>query len=150
MGERRIINQRFEISAVSSNGKRVRDLIEKFCQEAGLTPSETEGLQLAVSEAFNNAVEHGLEFNETETVVLVLESRPTKVVIQIEDRGKGIDFKKISWQGPKINLGERGRGFQIIHAFIDGIQVERLEPTGTRLTLVHWKNHSQETSCLRS
>lgn len=132
------LTERHEIPAIAENGRIVRDLVEKFCAGLGLSGDLMEGLQLAACEAFNNAAEHGLGFNGAEPVTISLKAENGKLTIEIEDRGAGIDFKRLSYFGSMLNLSERGRGFQIIGALLDGVQVERISPKGTRFILIKW------------
>jgi serine/threonine-protein kinase RsbW len=130
----------YQIPAALENGAIVRSLVEHFSTKTGLSESQVSNLQLAVCEAFNNAVEHGLDLDDKQTVVLRLRTSHRKLLIEIEDYGKGVDFHGFGFSGCFPQAGERGRGLQIIAALTDGIEFENLFPSGTRIILMKWLN----------
>src|SRR5262245_3463783 len=69
----------------------VRASADELGQAVGLTPERIEDLKLAVSEAVNNAIEHGnqLEINKIVEVTFSLERDMLEV--RIRDEGPGVD-----------------------------------------------------------
>jgi serine phosphatase RsbU (regulator of sigma subunit)/anti-sigma regulatory factor (Ser/Thr protein kinase) len=90
----------------------------------GLSAEERDDAVLSVSEACNNAIEHGYQ-GGAGTIRLVLEHRASELGITIEDHG--------AWRTP-IPDPERGRGIQIMRAIMHEAQVEHAAG-GTRVTL---------------
>jgi serine phosphatase RsbU (regulator of sigma subunit)/anti-sigma regulatory factor (Ser/Thr protein kinase) len=90
----------------------------------GLTADERDDAVLSVSEACNNAIEHGYR-GGAGSIGLVLEHRARELGITIEDHG--------AWRTP-IPDPERGRGIQIMRAVMHEAQVEHAAG-GTRVTL---------------
>ena len=132
------LEERHRISANLKNGAVVRSLVGDFSQKVGLSESQGSNLQLAVSEAFNNAVEHGFGLDNKQKVILRLKATSKKFLAEIEDSGRGLDFHGFGFWSCFSLSGERGRGMQIIAALIDGIELENLFPSGTRIVLTKW------------
>jgi serine phosphatase RsbU (regulator of sigma subunit)/anti-sigma regulatory factor (Ser/Thr protein kinase) len=90
----------------------------------GLDSEERDDAVLSVSEACNNAIEHGYQ-GGLGIIRLVLEHRAGELVITIEDHG--------SWRTP-VPDPERGRGLEIMRAVMHEAQIEHASG-GTRVTL---------------
>jgi serine phosphatase RsbU (regulator of sigma subunit)/anti-sigma regulatory factor (Ser/Thr protein kinase) len=97
----------------------------------GLSDEERDDAVLSVSEACNNAIEHGYQGGDTGTIHLVLEHGPRELGITIEDHG--------AWRTP-IPDPERGRGIQIMRAVMNEARIEHASG-GTRVTLMRRLAH---------
>ncbi len=91
----------------------------------GLDEDERDDAVLSVSEACNNAIEHGYR-GGAGSIRLVLDHRPGELEITIEDHG--------IWQEPNANP-DRGRGLQIMRAVMHEAKIEHAAH-GTRVVLV--------------
>jgi anti-sigma regulatory factor (Ser/Thr protein kinase) len=90
----------------------------------GLSEEEREDAVLSVSEACNNAIEHGYR-GQAGVIHLRLEHRAGELEVSIEDRG--------TWREPTLTP-ERGRGIQIMRAVMNDAKIEHATH-GTRVTL---------------
>jgi anti-sigma regulatory factor (Ser/Thr protein kinase) len=90
----------------------------------GLDAEERDDAVLSVSEAFNNAIEHGYR-DRRGTIRLVVEHRDGELEITVEDAG--------AWREP-TGAGDRGRGLAIMRALMHEARVEHAEG-GTRVLL---------------
>ena len=90
----------------------------------GLSEEEREDAVLSVSEACNNAIEHGYR-GLAGVIRLQLEHREGELAISIEDRG--------TWRDP-APTPERGRGIQIMRAVMNEATIVHAT-NGTRVTL---------------
>lgn len=111
-----------------------RKLIGESLATVGLADHpDVEHLQLAVSEAVSNAVEHAYPATHTNpavdaTVELTLKIEQDLVSIVIADRG--------SWRDPPRQPGFRGRGLTIMRAIVDFLEIHH-DGTGTKVILRH-------------
>jgi anti-sigma regulatory factor (Ser/Thr protein kinase) len=90
----------------------------------GVGAEERDDAVLSVSEACNNAIEHGYR-GCGGAIRLILEHRAGELAITVEDHG--------AWRTPRHDP-ERGRGIQIMRAVMTAAQIEHA-PAGTRVTL---------------
>lgn len=72
------------------------------------------GILVALGEAVANAVEHAYRGSAPGLVHMSLANESDDLVLTVEDFGR--------WR-PFVRREERGRGFELMHAFMDGVQV---------------------------
>lgn len=117
-----------EASALAS----VRRALRQWLGELGASPEEVHDLVLACDEAATNVLEHAygpgdglLEVEATK--------RAERVSVTVRDFG--------GWRSPRGN--ERGRGFLLMHALVDEVEVVR-SPSGTEVRLHRELGRTQE------
>ena len=72
------------------------------------------GILVALGEAVANAVEHAYRGAAPGLIRLSVSSERGQLVLTVEDFGR--------WR-PFVRREERGRGFELMHAFMDGVQI---------------------------
>jgi anti-sigma regulatory factor (Ser/Thr protein kinase) len=102
----------------------IRRRMRAWLELRGLTDDERDDTLLAVSEACNNAIEHGYPLEPGPLRVLVEHGEGT-LVIRVEDRG--------AWH-PTSPSFERGRGIPLMRAVMDTAEIEH-DGRGTRVLL---------------
>ena len=116
----------------------VRASADEVGQAIGLTPDRIEDLKLAVSEAVNNAIEHGngRQMAKLVEVVFVLDNE--KLEVRIRDEGEGterVDFGRRVVEEQNLEAGmHRGFGMYLINALVDDCEVSSSQQ-GTVMTL---------------
>ncbi len=111
----------------------------------GLSAERIEDLKLAVSEAVNNAIDHGnqREANKLVEVLFILDSE--KLEVRISDQGAGvgaIDFSRHIVEEQNLDSGmHRGFGMYLISALVDDYEV-RSSQDGTVMTLRLYRKES--------
>ncbi|GAB4432759.1 MAG: ATP-binding protein [Chloroflexi bacterium OHK40] len=104
----------------------------------GFSAARIEDLKLAISEAVNNAIDHGNRREASKLVAVVFEIDGEKLEIRISDQGSGIDRldvgrRVIDEQG--LESGQlRGFGMYLISELVDDLEVSSTH-RGTVLTL---------------
>lgn len=104
----------------------------------GFSAERVEDLKLAISEAVNNAIDHGNRREVSKLVAVVFEIDGEKLEIRISDQGDGVDRldtsrRVIDEQG--LELGKlRGFGMYLISELVDDLEVSSSH-RGTVLTL---------------
>jgi serine/threonine-protein kinase RsbW len=110
----------------------------KVGQAIGLAPERIEDLKLAVSEAVNNAIEHGNHREAAKLVEVIFVLEPDKLEVRIRDEGEGlerIDFSRRIVEDHNLESGmHRGFGMYLISALVDDCEVSSSHQ-GTTLTL---------------
>ncbi len=123
-----------EVAADPSSLPGIRRRLRGWLERRGLDASESADLVLAVSEACNNAIEHGYR-DGNGSVKLTGECERERVRITIEDHG--------SWREESPS-DERGRGLLLMRQLMDSVEVDA-GAAGTRVTLEHLMSHTQQT-----
>ena len=116
----------------------VRASAAEIGQSLGFSRERVEDLKLAVSEAVNNAIEHGnrKEAGQPVAVEFVLEADRLEIVITDGGAGAGrVDFSRRVVEEQNLDAGMlRGFGMYLISALVDDCEV-RSSHAGTVLTL---------------
>ncbi len=120
---------------------RFLNLVDAVCGEVvqGLCCGRDEANEIAISviEACTNAIEHGNRYCPEENVRLSFQCEPGRLVVSVEDRGKGFDFKSYLEHIPDpSNLQHlRGRGIFIMKNMMDALRFEVTPGSGMKVTL---------------
>jgi serine/threonine-protein kinase RsbW len=109
----------------------VRHVIGNTMQEFGVTRACRADVELAVTEACANVLDHSQAGDEYEVKVAVDERL---CQIRVIDRGHGFDFATLD--GDTDPGSERGRGVQLMKALVDNIRFESEPEAGTVVHLV--------------
>lgn len=116
----------------------VRASADEVGQAIGLTPDRIEDLKLAVSEAVNNAIEHGNGRQAAKLVEVVFVLDHEKLEVRIRDEGEGperVDFARRVVEEHNLETGmHRGFGMYLINALVDDCEVSSSQQ-GTVMTL---------------
>jgi serine/threonine-protein kinase RsbW len=116
----------------------VRASAAEIGQSLGFSRERVEDLKLAVSEAVNNAIEHGNQraAGDPVAVVFVLDNEKLEIVITDHGHGVGrIDFGRRVVEEQNLDSGMlRGFGMYLISALVDDCEVSSSQ-AGTVLTL---------------
>jgi serine/threonine-protein kinase RsbW len=112
-----------EVRAISPLVDRLKSLIEA----SQCIPGEQFGVELALREALDNAVVHGNQENPETKVHIRSRCQPgNEISIVVTDQGKGFDIEKFIGNGITSNpASERGRGIQLMKAYMDDLHFER-------------------------
>jgi serine/threonine-protein kinase RsbW len=104
----------------------------------GFSSARVEDLKLAISEAVNNAIEHGNNRDSGRLVAVVFEIDGEKLEVRISDEGEGtdkFDFSRRVIDEESLETGYlRGFGMYLISELVDDYEVNSSHQ-GTVLTL---------------
>ncbi len=104
----------------------------------GFSEARVEDLKLAISEAVNNAIDHGNRREAGKLVAVVFEIDGEKLEIRISDQGEGIerlDTSRRVVDEQSLESGQlRGFGMYLISELVDDLEVSSSH-RGTMLTL---------------
>jgi serine/threonine-protein kinase RsbW len=90
---------------------QVELLIDAVCMELNLNENFYGNVLIAVSEAVNNAIEHGNKKNQGLPILMKVCDSAESVCFVVEDKGKGFDFENLpDPTSPDNLLKEKGRG----------------------------------------
>ncbi|HNP84883.1 MAG: ATP-binding protein [Chloroflexi bacterium SZAS-1] len=116
----------------------VRASANELGQVIGLPPERIEDLKLAVSEAVNNAIDHGNQREVAKLVEVMFVLDHDKLEVRISDQGHGVeqpDFSRRIIEEQNLDSGmHRGFGLYLLSALVDDYEL-RSSQHGTVLTL---------------
>ncbi len=116
---------RYVFSALPIVAPLARAIVSRALQPLGLSHDRRFGILVAVGEAVANAIEHAYRGVPIGVISLRLERSTGQLVITVEDFGR--------WR-PFVPHEARGRGIELMHAFMDGVQI-RSSRDSTIITL---------------
>ena len=108
---------------LSSTYKSVADierLIDKVCTSVGVNEDAYGNVLIAVTEAVNNAIQHGNKENEELSIDVSVKDNQNKVCFSVKDEGVGFDFENLpDPTSPENLLKENGRGIFLMRNLAD-------------------------------
>ncbi|HHT65225.1 MAG: anti-sigma F factor [Caldicoprobacterales bacterium] len=139
---------KLEFLSRSQNEAFARVAVAAFAAQLDPTLEEIADIKTAVSEAVTNAIIHGYD-NPNEIVQIITRISDNSVMIEVIDRGKGIEDIELARQPlytSKPELERSGMGFTVMETFMDEVEVISAPGQGTKVRMVKHINHDvQET-----
>jgi serine/threonine-protein kinase RsbW len=118
----------------------VRHLCKYAMWEIGVTPECAADVQLALTEACANVVEHSTADDDYE-VHIALDGE--RCQISVIDTGHGFDSESVA-TGAADRTAENGRGISLMRALVDSIAFQSEPESGTMVHLVKRLEFSQD------
>lgn len=116
----------------------IRASADEVGRALGFSSERIEDLKLAVSEAVNNAIDHGNQRQPGKLVEVVFALDNDKLEVHVRDEGEGVDqvdFSRRVVEEQNLDAGmHRGFGLYLISALVDDCEVNSSQ-SGTTLTL---------------
>lgn len=128
---------KLEFISKSTNEAFARVAVAAFAAQLDPTIEEISDIKTAVSEAVTNCIIHGYE-NKQGIVKIVGHLRQNEIILEISDKGKGIENIEIAKEPlytTKPNLERSGMGFTIMESFMDRMEIESIVGLGTKVTM---------------
>ncbi len=108
----------------------------KVAEVLGFEEEDLHKIGMAVRECMVNAVVHGNRYNARKKVHFQVLKGMDYMRVIIRDEGEGFDFESLPDPLAEENLlRQSGRGLLLIQAFMDDLQVHRVEPKGTEVKM---------------
>ena len=103
----------------------VENLIDKVCADLGVQEDAYGNVLIAVTEAVNNAIQHGNEENSNLYVDVAVGDKETEFCFRIKDEGIGFDFNSLpDPTAPENLLKESGRGIFLMRNLADEVEFD--------------------------
>lgn len=101
----------------------VESLVGSVCEDFGVQTDAFGNVLIAVSEAVNNAIQHGNKENTDAKVYVQVATDPTHFCIQVKDEGKGFAFQDLpDPTAPENLLKDSGRGVFLMQNLADEVE----------------------------
>lgn len=124
----------------SNNESFSRATVAAFASQMDPTLEEITDIKTAISEAVTNAIIHGYE-DGLGYIEVSASIYPQKLVIEISDKGRGIDDVDKARQPlytSKPELERSGMGFTVMETFMDEVEVVSGVNQGTKVKMVKY------------
>lgn len=104
---------------------QVEVLVDKVCGELGVNEDNYGNVLIAVTEAVNNAIEHGNKKDSSMDVLVAVGDNPSEFCFNVKDHGRGFDFGNLpDPTAPENILKENGRGIFLMKNLADEVEFE--------------------------
>ena len=111
--------QKITVKSQTKEIHKVLLFIEQICDENNIYNNYYGNIVTTITEAFNNAIEHGNKFDSNKEVSISFQTKDDGLTFCIEDQGEGFNPTKIS-NPTDLNFdGESGRGLFLMGLLSD-------------------------------
>jgi serine/threonine-protein kinase RsbW len=106
---------------------RVETLVDKVCGDLGVQEDYYGNVLIAVTEAVNNAIQHGNQFKKGLVVSVAVGDKAESFCFSVRDSGIGFNFDDLPDPTAPENIEkENGRGIFLMKSLADEIEFEDL------------------------
>jgi len=114
-----------------------QEVVQKILENLKVIEDEIFWVCLAVREAIINAVKHGNNFDAGKYVDFAVDIQGEQLRIEVADQGTGFNIDDVPDPLSDENiLKPSGRGIFYIRSFMDNVDYEVVQPSGTRLVML--------------
>lgn len=106
------------------NISSVERFVEEICDYYNINDTYFGNILIALTEAFNNSLQHGNENNPEKIITIIFESKPKGLSFTIQDEGKGFDAESVPDPLDIDVETETGRGIFLMRSLSDKMIVE--------------------------
>jgi len=100
----------------------VENFIVNICEKFNIEEENFGNILIAVTEAVNNAIQHGNNLDPKKSIYVAFESTPQNLSFIIADEGKGFDFTSLPDPTEPENIEKpNGRGVFLMKHLADGV-----------------------------
>lgn len=136
---------KIQFSALSQNESFARVTVAAFVAQLDPTMDTLTEIKTVVSEAVTNAIIHGYDNNPEGMVYIEVVLEDETIHLTIRDEGIGIknlDEARQPLYTTKPELERSGMGFTIMENFMDKVEVDTKESTGTTIRMTKYLTKS--------
>lgn len=117
------MEERVTISSSTAELAKVESLIDKVCESNNFSEDNYGNVLIAVTEAVNNAIEHGNMNDQEKEVVVQCVLDGKKLKFTISDQGQGFDFENLPDPTDPENIEKpNGRGIFLMKNLADKVE----------------------------
>lgn len=125
-----VLNKKIQINSQANPESVVERAIVGVCEEMQIGEEKFGNILLAVTEAVDNAIEHGNKKNPEKNVELSYQSSPEEITFAVTDQGNGgFDFSHLTDPTKPENPENAGRGILIMKMLSDKLEFLNEEKT---------------------
>lgn len=115
--------EHIKISSTNSNIRLVEKLIDDVCQVYKVNEDSYGNILIAVTEAVNNAIQHGNQNNPDKFVKIGFASSNQHLTFNVSDEGNGFNYNALPDPTDPANLDKpNGRGIFLMRNLADSVE----------------------------
>src|SRR5688572_10562541 len=104
-------NIKIQLSSQFDQITKIEKLVEEICNEYQISKDSYGNMLVALTEAVNNAIQHGNKFDASKKINILFESKKTAFRFVISDEGTGFNYDEVPDPTAPENLEKpSGRG----------------------------------------
>lgn len=128
---------KMEFKSHPANVGMARVAVAAFASQLDFNLNDLEDLKVAVSEAVTNAIVHGYDGSQKDTVTIAASLFRHAVQVVVADTGKGIEDVYKAMEAAFTSDPERmGLGFTFMQSFMDDLEVKSAPGQGTSVIMM--------------
>lgn len=106
----------------SENIVLIEKLIDEVCEEFKVNEDFYGNMLVALTEAVNNAIQHGNKSNPSKKVKVFVENQNEGIIFRVKDEGEGFDYAHIPDPTDPENIEKpNGRGVFLMRNLADNV-----------------------------
>jgi serine/threonine-protein kinase RsbW len=114
--------RKISFQSKNENLMKVEQLVEEVCEEEAVGQDFYGNMLIAVTEAVNNAIQHGNKGDESKMVDVIYERKEKVITFRVSDEGDGFDYTNIPDPTTPENIEkESGRGVFLMRNLADAV-----------------------------
>ena len=111
-----------KLKSKSSEVSKVEALLNELFEKYNINDESSYQIMIATTEAVNNAIEHGNNFDLNKEIHVKIELESSIMKITIRDFGKGFTHKELPDPlAPENIMKSSGRGVFLVHQLMDNV-----------------------------
>ena len=115
--------KKIKIESTAENLRLVERLVEDVCEIYNVNEDNYGNILIAVTEAVNNAIQHGNKGNPKKTVQIGFENGNKKLTFMVSDEGAGFDYESLPDPTDPNNIDKiNGRGVFLMKHLADKVE----------------------------
>lgn len=115
--------QIIRLQSKTENLTQVESLIDEVCEEWHVGEDNYGNILIAVTEAVNNAIQHGNKLDPEKSFELEVESTESQVTFKVRDEGPGFNFDDLPDPTDPQNIeNPHGRGIFLMKHLADSVE----------------------------
>ncbi|MFH1321042.1 MAG: ATP-binding protein [Bacteroidota bacterium] len=117
---------KLNFSSVPENLALVEKLIDEICENYCVNEDYYGNILISITEAVNNAIQHGNKYDPNKSVDVVFESDSETLYFTVVDEGEGFDYNKLPDPTDPENIEKiEGRGIFLMKNLADGVEFSK-------------------------
>lgn len=115
--------EKVKIASNTENIRLVERLVEDVCEVFNVNEDNYGNILIAVTEAVNNAIQHGNQGNPDKQIQIGFESSGKNIIFSVADEGKGFDYNNLPDPTDPLNIDKpHGRGVFLMKNLADKVE----------------------------